>query len=683
MTERPKILIVDDKVENLVVLEKIFAALDAKLIRAKSGNEALAKMLEHEFAVALIDVQMPGMDGFETVEIMRQQGDAKRQPVVIFISAIYSEDYYKIKGVETGAIDFITKPINAKILSGKVSLQLDLYKHRKSLEEANDTLELSVQERTSDLEESNRKLVIEIDGHKRAEKALQEVFEFREKIISESPVGIAIYDAKSGQCMSANKSMAECIGASQDEMLGQNFLEIKSWQQSGLLESAKSALKSSSHKELEVTVTTTFGKHCSLHCHFAPFLAGNNEYLLLTLSDITERNKAERESLKMEQQLFQAHKMEAIGTMAGGIAHDFNNLLTIIRGNVDLLQIQQHDPSRAKECFGHIQHAVTRSTDLVQQILSFSRQSEQRLEPVTLSAVINNNLKLLRSSIPTTVEILNTITEELIISADKTQLQQVLINLCTNAVHAMDEKGLLRVDLQEVELSTEDLPVGTVQLPGQYAKLSVSDTGVGMDKTTQDKIFDPFFTTKSIGEGTGMGLAVVHGIMASYDGFITVDSQSGRGTTFNLYFPSIKNLVIEEATGRKVTLPEGTERVLLVDDEEYVVAMGHEMLEHLGYTVTSVSNSIEALNIFTANPQGFDLVITDQTMPEMSGVELAAKLLKIQADIPIILCSGYSAKVSEVDFREFGLRKFCKKPMGMEDFALAVREVLDENGKST
>ncbi|MCW8859453.1 MAG: ATP-binding protein [Deltaproteobacteria bacterium] len=381
---------------------------------------------------------------------------------------------------------------------------------------------------------------------------------------------------------------------------------------------------------------------------------------------------------ELEAQLVQAQKMDAIGTLAGGIAHDFNNLLAIIKGNIDLLQVKKLSPEGVMEKVEQIDKTVSRATDLVRQILSFSRQKSLNSEAIDLNLAVNENVKFLRSTIPTTVEILKTLHDDpIIINVDNTQLQQVLLNLCNNAVHAMNSKGLLKISLGKLTLSAEQLPVSLNMVPGCYAKLSVSDSGVGMDNETLKKIFDPFFTTKEVGTGSGLGLSLVHGIVRAHGGFITVDSKPGQGSTFDLFFPVSQEKKDRSNEKQIATLRAGEERVLFVDDEETLANIGSEMLEHLGYKVTSVTSSVKALQLFRAEPQAFDLVFTDQTMPEMSGMELAAELVKIRPDIPIILCSGYSAIVSEENLKEKGIRKFIKKPLSMELLAFAAREALD------
>ncbi len=408
---------------------------------------------------------------------------------------------------------------------------------------------------------------------------------------------------------------------------------------------------------------------------------GNPLRVIGTHTDITERKSAEAENARLAAMVSQAHKMEAIGIMAGGIAHDFNNLLSIISGNLDMIRHKQDAGVASEENLDNLGAASKRATELVKQILVFSHQGKQELVPVDLSIAVDDTLKLLRSTAPATVEILRKIDcGTIVINADTTQLQQVMINVCTNAVHAMDEKGLLRVGLEDVEVVAGEITVIANYQPGRYAKLTISDTGTGMNKETIDKVFDPFFTTKDVGQGTGMGLSVAHGIVEQHGGFITVDSILGKGTTFNIYFPTIKEVEAELKTEGIEPLPTGTERILFVDDEECIAYTCNELLECQGYKVTSVTSSIEALNIFRTSPQEFDLVFTDQTMPKMSGTELSVELLKIRPDIPIVLCSGYSAKSSEDNAKRVGICEYCMKPMDMKQLATVARKVLDGTG---
>lgn len=382
---------------------------------------------------------------------------------------------------------------------------------------------------------------------------------------------------------------------------------------------------------------------------------------------------------QLEKQLLQAQKMEAIGTLAGGIAHDFNNLLTPVIGQAEIAMHLLPQDSPIQHHLAQVIEAGFRARDLVQQILAFSRQSEPRRVPLRLAPVLKNTLTLLRASLPTTIEIRQNINAGSdVILADQTEIHQILLNLSTNAAYAMGEKGgVLEISLVDMALGPDDTSQHFDLSPGPYLRLSVSDTGHGMDQVVMDRIFDPFFTTKALGEGTGMGLAVVHGIVKSYGGAIIVKSAPGRGSCFDVFIPRFEGdmpITIEPPE----LLPSGNERILLVDDERVVVDVVQEILEHLGYQVVSTVSSISALDAFRKEPHKFDIVITDLTMPKMTGKELAREILRVRPNVPIILCTGFSDLMTKEEAKTFGISEFVMKPVNMADMAITVRKVLDE-----
>ncbi|MDL1966961.1 MAG: ATP-binding protein [Deltaproteobacteria bacterium] len=401
---------------------------------------------------------------------------------------------------------------------------------------------------------------------------------------------------------------------------------------------------------------------------------GNVEYLMCTARDITERKRMEKEKKKLEARLRQTQKMEAIGTLSGGIAHDFNNILFPILGYSEMLLNNAPDDSDLKHDLSVIFNGAKRARDLVRQILTFSRQGKYDLKPIKVHLVIKEALKLIKSSIPATIDIMQNIEDCQSVMADYTQIHQVAINLFTNAYHAMEKKGgKLKVTLKEVDLRADDLkgvPTGT------YVCLMVSDTGIGMDQSIIDRIFDPYFTTKKEGKGTGLGLAIVHGIIKSHSGHISVYSEPDKGTEFYVYLPVIKT---RQQTEQLETQPieKSSERILVVDDEKMIVEIQQKMLEWLGYDVTASTSSVEALKAFQANPDKFDLIITDMTMPNMAGDQLAQKIMDIRTDIPIILCSGFSENMSNEKAKSLGIKDFLMKPVLMKDLSIMVRRVLD------
>lgn len=399
---------------------------------------------------------------------------------------------------------------------------------------------------------------------------------------------------------------------------------------------------------------------------------GNVTGAIESARDITEYRK-------MEETIRRSQKMQAIGTLAGGIAHDFNNILGAIMGYAEMAKDELPAESRVTEYINELLSASERAKFLVQQILAFSRQAENQTKPFLVAPIVKEVVKLLQHTMPSTIHIKQNIyAKNTIILADATQIHQILINLCTNAGYAMRERGgTLTISLNEVEISTDNKQVGLSLDEGTYLELKIADTGHGIDPAIIDKIFDPFFTTKMKSEGSGMGLAVVHGIVNGYRGHINVVSEPGAGTAFTIYFPVVKEKLnlSKEKTQEKPA--RGDERIMVVDDQEYILKMMHRILSYLGYTVTSEQDPLKAWALFQHDPSALDIVITDQTMPNLTGADMAKKMLSIRPDIPIILCTGFSDLVSPEDAKALGIREYLMKPISINDLAQTIRNVLD------
>lgn len=384
---------------------------------------------------------------------------------------------------------------------------------------------------------------------------------------------------------------------------------------------------------------------------------------------------------KMEEELRQAHKMESIGTLAGGVAHDFNNILGIIMGNAELALDDTPSWSPVSDHIREIKTASLRAKDVVRQLLSFSRKTQLEQKPLDMAAVIKESLGLIRSSIPTSIEIRPSIPERCpAVLADATQIHQVVINLCTNAVHAMSEAGgIIHVQVAVHTLGGKSEGKFDGLKAGDYLELSVKDSGQGIEPGVREKMFDPYFTTKEVGKGTGMGLAVVHGIVQNHGGHIHVDSEPGTGTCFNLFFPVVDAMPQSE---KSETLPDnavGKENILFVDDEPPITKMSTRILEKLGYWVEAVLSPEKALDIFQENPNRFDLVISDMTMPGMSGTVLCEKIKALRPDIPVIICTGHSAYVDEEKAMEMGIAAYVMKPVSRARLSKVIRRVLDNS----
>lgn len=408
---------------------------------------------------------------------------------------------------------------------------------------------------------------------------------------------------------------------------------------------------------------------------------GNNRpiFAIGFTQDITERKRAEEEKKNLNTQLQQAQKLEAIGTLAGGIAHDFNNILGAIVGYSEMISDDLPPGSPSARDIKEVLKASHRAKTLVKQILTFSRQADDQKILIKPAVIVKEAITLLRSSLPTTITIKQDIDENAgMILADPTQIHQIVMNLATNAFHAMEPKGgTLTISLQKNIFPENDLASGADLQPGTYVHLSIRDTGEGIAPEILDRIFDPFFTTKEVGKGTGLGLSMVYSIIKSCNGSITCDSKPGEGTNFRILFPAVEGHVLEEHGSTGLT-PHGREHILHIDDEEMLVELGQTIFERLGYQVTTTTSSFDALTKFESQPDTFDLIITDQTMPGMTGFDLAQRILKIRPRMPIILCTGYSTLISEDKARAAGIKGFAYKPLTKKEIGKLIRKVLDE-----
>jgi len=395
------------------------------------------------------------------------------------------------------------------------------------------------------------------------------------------------------------------------------------------------------------------------------------------LMDITEEKR-------LAAQLRQSQKMEAVGTLAGGITHDFNNILASIFGYTELALLDTPDDTKAKQNLKEVLKAATRAKELVKQILSFSRQREGERKPVRVDPIVKETLKLLKASLPATIDIYPKIEGNVgPVQGDPSQLHQLLMNLCTNAAQAMwQEGGTMEVSLSRVDIGNrEPIPDPNLE-PGPHLKLIVSDTGCGIDPKLHERIFEPYFTTKEKDVGTGLGLSTVHGIVQGHGGAIRVESEPGKGSRFEVYLPMIEQENVTD-TVSATHVPTGNERILLVDDEKGLAELGRQTLEYLGYKVVPKTSSTDALELFRSGPERFDLVVTDMTMPDMTGDRLAREILNIRPSVPVVLCTGYSDRISEEKAREIGIRAFAMKPLELPTLATVVREALDgEKGRN-
>jgi signal transduction histidine kinase/ActR/RegA family two-component response regulator len=441
----------------------------------------------------------------------------------------------------------------------------------------------------------------------------------------------------------------------------------------GLLPDKKNSIPDKSLTLLSIILLNTANALESLE--FYRLLRDQNTILE---KKIEERTKALAQS---ERQLQQVMKLQAIGTLAGGIAHDFNNILFPIVGYTELTMDDIPEDSQARKNLEEILKATNRAKELVKQILTFSRQSCHERRPLKVQFLIKEALKLMRATIPSTIEIESRVDENCgPINGDPTQIHQVIMNLCTNAYHAMQETGgKLEVEVKQVEISYEKSMERVGMKVGPHLQLTVKDSGCGMDQGVLERIFEPYYTTKEQGKGTGLGLSVIHGIIKNYGGDISVSSQPGKGATFTVYLPIIDEVDIETEEVKAPSATHGNERILLIDDEEQIIDIEQQILERLGYKVTAKTDSEAALEEFASLPDHYDLVITDMTMPKMTGDQLARKLMNIKPDIPVILCTGFNETITEEKALAMGIDKFVMKPIVKDELASTIRAVLDNH----
>jgi PAS domain S-box-containing protein len=516
--------------------------------------------------------------------------------------------------------------------------------------------------------------------NKKTRQALLESEERLRIVFETFPDPVTIIQADDGRCIDVNSAFTRVTGWTYDEVVGKTTADLDIWNDPQEREKLTAAITEHGKVEnLEAQFRLKDGRLITALISAILIILRNKPHILTITRDISELKAAQQEREQLKTRLIQAQKMEAIGTLAGGIAHDFNNILGAIIGYAEMALYDTQKGSMEHYNIEQVLKAGHRAKDLVKQILAFSRKSEQDKKIIFLTPIIKEVLKLLRASLPTTIEIKLNIEPNLdAIFADPTQIHQVMMNLCTNSAHAMGDKGgILAVNLHNVNLNIEAAAQYPELNPGLYVKLSISDTGCGMNAATMQRIFDPYFTTKELDKGTGMGLAVVHGIVKGHGGGIHVESAAGKGTRFDILFPAIIRQVISETEELKA-LPTGNETILCVDDEQPLIELGKSMLKKLGYRVETRTLPLEAIEVFKAAPDKFDLVISDMTMPAMTGVSLAKKLMEIRPEIPVIICTGYSEQIDESRAKELGIKGFLMKPFTIRELSKTVRQVLDD-----
>ncbi|MCH2208054.1 MAG: response regulator [Lentisphaerales bacterium] len=643
-----KILIVDDQPLSIKLMEALLNQKGFVTTSANNGMDALKYLEENTPDLVMLDVMMPGMSGFEVSMKMRENSNTADIPI-IFVTARDDADTIS-KCFEAGGNDYAAKPLRIYELLARVKLALTSSLHRKRAQ--------------------------------KSEEALEESKTFLKQIIDENPAHIFVMNSDSQFLLTNNKfsdnlvnSDAPIIGKKLDDYIDDRVNHviiknlIKGWD--------KALADQESRHSFEMPFTDSSGSEHWLLCTRLPFIFHNENCVLGVNLDFTNLKRTELENKKLEEQLVQSQKMEVIGTLAGGIAHDFNNMLAVILGYTDLAKTTLPKDAKQINHLNEVTKAGVRAKDLVKQILNFSRQTEIQHTDISITVIAKEVIKMVKSTLPSNIEChVNIDPSTPFVRGDQTQMHQVLMNLCVNANQAMPDGGTLTVKMHPFNPASPDNFQQEALDGEQYVHISISDTGTGMDESVQKRIFEPYFTTKEVGKGTGMGLAVVHGIINQHSGHIALDSTVGKGTTFHIYLPSCEKVM--EKTNDKVEVSyRGKERILIVDDEPMVGELVKETLNLQGYEPILFNDSNEALTHFQSNPYDFDLVLSDYMMPNMTGDKLAVEIRKLNQEVPIIIATGYSNNITKEKALTLGITDFLMKPIVGEDLCKAVRDCLE------
>ncbi|MFA7382040.1 MAG: response regulator [Desulfurivibrionaceae bacterium] len=658
------ILAIDDVPENLDLLATLLTRAGYAVRTTTSGAFALQAAHATPPDLILLDVRMPDMDGFAVCRQLKKDLALSAIPV-IFISALHDiED--KVKAFEAGGVDYLTKPFHEAEVLARVKTHHSLFRMQTRLEEL-------VAERSADLIARTRALEAEIGEREKVEAELREAA-FRYRTVADFTYAWEYWESPDGSFRYISPSCARVSGYPAEAFTADPGLlsrivaeeDRPSWE----AHRREATCGGCPHK-LEFRIRAADGTLRWLDHTCQPVTDAEGGFLGFRGS-----NRDISENKELEKALRQAQKMEAIGILAGGIAHDFNNILTPILMRAEMALLAVPAGGELDHDIHQIIQAAERARNLVSQILDYSRQG--RHEPVTtrLGPIVKEGVKFLRAATPANIELTVRIaTEDDAVLADPTQMLQVLMNLVVNAVHAMEgSSGSVTVSLDDAEPE----PGQALDEGKEWLRLEVRDSGRGIAPELLDRIFEPYFTTKVKGDGTGMGLAVVHGIVVNHHGTIRVQSEPGKGAIFTVLLPKCRTSSGLSAVVADLPLEGRGEHLLLVDDETAIIDSARRILEQFGYKVTALTDSAEALAAFTVAPEAFDLVLTDQTMPKMTGKALAAELLRVRPNLPVVLCTGFSEEIDQEKAEEMGIAAFIFKPFSLNQLTSTIRRVLDE-----
>ena len=681
-----KILIAEDDENSRVLLESSLEANGYEVSSAENGKIALCMARDILPDMIISDILMPEMDGYALCRAVKTDEKLCSIPFV-FYTATYTDPADEKLAMDLGASRFIVKPVEITVFIDEIQAILKPHevdrlpnpkhplKEQHELEtDYSSALTRKLDKKVRQLEDEKERLIESEEKYRRLVEVLRDDYFFYThdkdsffSYVSPSIINVLGYTPSEFITHLSDYMTAEPVNIDVTLYMEQSRRGIK-------------------QPPFEIEMYHKDGSIHRIELSEFPVIDKYGQVVSVEgiAHDITKRLSMENQLAKAQKYLQQAQKMESIGNLAGGIAHDFNNILTSIIGVSELLLDDLQPGSLEQENVFEIIKAGRRGSDLVKQILAFSRQPEQQKIPVRIQQVLKEVLQLCRSTIPSNIELINDIQTDCgFVLADPTQLHQIAMNLITNAYHAVGQTGgKISTQLKEIVLSADEVIIHSLE-PGNYALLSVSDNGCGIKPAHLEKIFEPYFTTKEKGKGTGLGLAVVYGLVKNHGGNIKVYSEEKQGSTFSVYLPVIDNPTGNEITEHAETHQTGCERILLVDDEGTIVRFEKLMLERLGYNVSAFVSSIDALETFISSPDEFDLVITDMSMPGVTGDQFAKKLNAIRKGIPVILCTGFSETINQEKAASLGIKGFLMKPIIRSELAKMVRKVLDEVQIST
>ena len=659
------ILAIDDKEDNLIVISALLKNRipDCNVITAQSGSEGLKKAKAESPDTILLDIKMPGMNGYEVCKRLKENESTRHIPVIMFTAErIESRD--RVSGLEAGADAYLAKPVDESELIAHVNAALRIKRAEDALRKEKDSLEEIVRERTRELRESEERYRM------LAENAHDVIstwdMNLRFTYVSPSVTPLCGYSVEE----IINRKLEKFITPASfevatqiiEEALALEKLEEKNFGRTWMME-LEIICKDGSTVWTEVAAGFVFDKN------------GRAVEILGITRDITERKRAEEEKAKLQAQFQHAQKMESIGTLAGGIAHDFNNLLMGIQGYVSLMLMGVDSTHPHYERLRGIEQQVQSGAELTRHLLGFARGGKYEVNPTDLNELIKKTSGMFGRT-KKEIKIHRKYQKDIYtVDVDQGQIEQVFLNLYVNAWQAMPGEGKLYLQTENITLDENYIKPFQVE-PGKYVKISVTDTGAGMDEATQQRIFEPFFTTKEMGRGSGLGLASAYGIIKNHDGFINVYSEKGKGATFNIYLPASES----EVSGQKSEISEdvrhGNETVLLVDDEDIIIEVGQEMLNLMGYQALVARSGKEAIKIYEKYKDKINLIILDMIMPDMGGGKTYDRIKEINPDIKVLLSSGYSIEGQATEILKRGCNGFIKKPFNIKELSHKIREIL-------